>query len=199
MLPNTHAQLKSTLHHKKMEKNLKQIPLPLNIKKEIFLDIIHIKDTNQLFNIINSKREYLSADETWLNQCLTVDSTRAYIERSLLSLKLSQSIRLGIFNSCQLIGSILVTVYWDDHTLELGYWIDPNFQGKGLVTLSCKKILKIMRQEFSIKKAMIRCSAENLKSQAVAERLGFQKEDVGVGSQTFSNNSSDRTYCKILP
>lgn len=179
-----------------MENMLKKIPLPLIVSKDVALDIIQIKDRNRFFNLIDLNREHLGQDISWINECLTLDEAQAYIERSLRSLELSQSIRLGIFYAGQLIGSILVTPSWKDDAFELGYWIDSSFQGKGIISRSCSAVLDTMYHQLGLKKAIIRCLLNNIKSNSVAKNIDFNIKEV---KWDFNHNAYYITYCKILP
>ena len=174
---------------------LKKIPMPLIVSKDIALDIIQIKDRNLFFNLIDSNRQYLSQDISWINECLTLDEAQAYIERSLQSLEFFQAIRLGIFYAGQLIGSILVTPYWNDDAFELGYWIGASFQGRGIINMSCSTVLETMYNKLGLKKAIIRCAFDNLRSNSVAKKLGFDVKEIKYSSK---NNTNYFIYYKLL-
>ncbi len=43
----------------------------------------------------------------------------------------------------QLVGSIgYLWIDWDSRRIEIGYWLGSNFEGKGIMTKSCKAIIK---------------------------------------------------------
>jgi ribosomal-protein-serine acetyltransferase len=179
-----------------MENLLKKIPMPLIVSKDIALDIIQIKDNTMFFNLIDSNRQHLGQDVPWIKECLTLNEAKAFIERSLQSLELSQSIRLGIFCAGQLIGSILVTPCWNDDAFELGYWIDYSFQGRGIISMSCFAVLDMMYHKLGFKNAIIRCAFDNLKSNSVARKLGFNVKEI----KFFPNNNTNYViYCKESP
>jgi ribosomal-protein-serine acetyltransferase len=183
-----------------VEKKLKKIALPLSIAECTYLDIIQKKDKNIFFNLIDTNRQYLRQGVPWLDQCQTIDQTMLFIERSLQNLNLNQSIRLGIFFTKQLIGAILLTPYWKDQAFEIGYWIDRSFQGRGIVTTSCSSVLEIIYKEFEVKKILIHCTVDNMKSQSVAKHLGFTQQEGSVHRQwLYGQYTNCVWYEKTLP
>lgn len=61
---------------------------------------------------------------------------------------------------------------------EIGYWIAESFQGKGIVTKSCKVIIDFCFSELQLNRIEIKCGTENFKSQFIPEKLNFTKEGV---------------------
>jgi ribosomal-protein-serine acetyltransferase len=159
-----------------MEKRLKKIVLPLRISDKIILDMILEKDKHSFYNLIDMNRSYLRQGVLWLDRCKTINETLLFIERSLKDTELDNAIRLGIFFSGKLIGSIIATANWQHQYFEIGYWIDQTFQGRGIITMSCAPFLEKLYQEFGIKKAFIHCALNNGKSQSVAKKLGFSQQ-----------------------
>ena len=58
----------------------------------------------------------------------------------------------------------------------LGYWLGEGYTGKGIISLTTKKLLNIGFSEYKLNKIEIRCASENHKSRAIPERLGFKYE-----------------------
>jgi RimJ/RimL family protein N-acetyltransferase len=62
--------------------------------------------------------------------------------------------------------------------LEIGYWIDRALQGKGLVSEAVVALCSVAFEIMKARRLEIRCSTENVRSRAVAERLGFHLDGV---------------------
>jgi RimJ/RimL family protein N-acetyltransferase len=59
--------------------------------------------------------------------------------------------------------------------LELGYWLDAAATGRGLVTEAVRALLDAAARVFpTLRLAEIHCDVENLPSNAVPKRLGFE-------------------------
>jgi ribosomal-protein-serine acetyltransferase len=78
-----------------------------------------------------------------------------------------------IFVDGKIIGSIGCLRFNNETKVaEIGYWIDRNFQGKGIATVSTKVIRdKIAFELLGLKTAELHCADGNTASQNVAKRL----------------------------
>ena len=56
---------------------------------------------------------------------------------------------------------------------KIGYWIDENHSGKGIVTKSVKKLTEYGFKTLGLNQLQIWCKGGNEKSKAVAKRSGF--------------------------
>lgn len=61
---------------------------------------------------------------------------------------------------------------------EIGYWIAEEYMGRGLVTRCLERLLEYGFEELELNRIVIKCATENLRSQAIPERLGFTREGV---------------------
>jgi ribosomal-protein-serine acetyltransferase len=61
---------------------------------------------------------------------------------------------------------------------ELGHWLAANAQGRGVMTRSCRALVKHAFEELGLNRVVIRCATENLRSRAIPLRLGFRHEGV---------------------
>jgi RimJ/RimL family protein N-acetyltransferase len=65
---------------------------------------------------------------------------------------------------------------WKKGIFEIGYWVRTSRAGQGVVTEAVNAVTRYAFQQLGAKRVSIHCNAENLKSRAVAERLGFNAE-----------------------
>ncbi len=61
---------------------------------------------------------------------------------------------------------------------EIGCWLEPGAEGRGLVTRACEVLLDWAFTVRGLHRAEWRCRADNVRSSAVAERLGMVREGV---------------------
>ncbi|CAD8154845.1 unnamed protein product [Paramecium pentaurelia] len=61
---------------------------------------------------------------------------------------------------------------------EIFYWIDEQFQGKGIVTRACQQLQKHAFEVLGLDLLIIHCQVENIKSANVALRCGFNYEGI---------------------
>lgn len=67
---------------------------------------------------------------------------------------------------------------WDVRKFEIGYWIDSRHSGKGYMTEAVQAIADFAFTELHANRVEIRCDVKNVKSRAVAERIGFELEGI---------------------
>ena len=73
----------------------------------------------------------------------------------------------------------------------IGYWLGEDFQGKGIITNACRKILDYGFSELGLNRIELKCGTGNLKSQAIPERLGFTKEGILRQAELLNGNFHD--------
>lgn len=62
--------------------------------------------------------------------------------------------------------------------IEIGYWLSPHHEGKGIVTQTVKELIKIAFFEKNLNRVQIRVAVDNDKSWRIPERLGFTFEGI---------------------
>jgi ribosomal-protein-serine acetyltransferase len=73
-------------------------------------------------------------------------------------------------------------------TASIGYWLDHQHQGQGIITRCCQLLIRYCFTDLELNRIEIRCGTTNTKSQAVPERLHFKKEGT-VRQAEFVNNA----------
>ena len=148
---------------------------PLKIKEDIYLIKLKSQDSFELHELIDKNRLYLKKTLPWLNYSNTVQDSKNFISQSNNDF-LKKSLILGI-KSRKLIGIISFhTIDWQKKEAEIGYWLDEEMQGKGIITISCKHLINLGFNDLGLEKIVISASTTNIKSQSIAKRLGFQEK-----------------------
>ena len=85
----------------------------------------------------------------------------------------------GIWDAGVLVGGVMFVEFSAAAgTCEIGCWLEPGAEGKGLITAACRALLQWAFEVRGIHRAEWRCRADNGRSSAVAERLGMTFEGV---------------------
>ncbi|CAM3067280.1 GNAT family protein [Filibacter tadaridae] len=113
----------------------------------------------------------------WVGFTKKVSDSIEFIEGTLKQFDDNNGFQAGIWYRGELAGVIgLHGINWANKSTSIGYWLGEGFRGKGLMTTACKAIIDYCFNELGLKRIEIRTATENHKSQAIPERLGFQKE-----------------------
>lgn len=72
-----------------------------------------------------------------------------------------------------------------DNQIEMGYWLDGGYEGRGLATRACRALLRHAFEKLDMNRVDITAGVENTRSRALAERLGMTQEGVFKQWQRF--------------
>ncbi len=161
----------------------------IEVREDLVLKQIELEDAIDIFNTINSQREYL---RKWLP---FVDFTK--------ELKDSQSFVSSVINVSEEDREFLFVIHHNDlfagligfkgtdklnKKTEIGYWLSENYQKKGIITESVKALLHFAFYELSINRVQIKCAVGNIPSKNIPKRLGFKLEGIERDGELLADN-----------
>lgn len=115
----------------------------------------------------------------WATEDYSIEDAETFIETSLKEFAETELPNLFIFENEELIGNVgCVRPNLPSKSVEIGYWLDKDQTGKGIMTRSCKILLDYLFKDLELNRVVLRCEPQNEKSAAIAERLGFIREGV---------------------
>lgn len=151
-------------------------PIDWRIDDESSVRTLVPDDAETVFAVIDANRERLRPWMPWEPSEREPADVRAFIERCRASnVDLDGN---GIWFGHEYAGGIGLTVDPLNASGEIGYWIAGPFEGRGLVTRACRLFVDHGFRELGLHRISIRAAVGNVRSQAVAERLGFTREAV---------------------
>jgi len=169
----------------------------LFVNDNIRLKEIGLEDVDDVFNTIANERNYL---EEWLPFVeLTLDRsfTRLFIENYLKSDRLDTT--FTIYYQNLFVGILgLKDTDPDNKKTEIGYWLSETYQHKGIITLSCKALINYIFDELKLNRIQLKAATGNLKSQRVAERLGFKPEGIEREGELHTRGFVDLAVFSLL-
>src|SRR5262245_65778503 len=120
------------------------------------------------------KRPYPSESLPWLDHSSSMMDATRFIGRSMEQFSDNTGLTLGILREGLLAG-VIGQHYVDslNRRTEIGYWIDAEHQGRGIVTRATARLTDYAFREQDCNRVILHCAVGNMKSRAVAERLGF--------------------------
>jgi len=152
---------------------------PLNVDEEITLKIPTLKDAAPLFQLVDANRHYLRKHLAWVDDTKSVSDTEAFIQTRREHATKGINLCLCIWYRKLIAGAVALTyIDQENRMAEIGYWLDEQLQGKGIITRSCQALIDHSFKTLGIHRLEIRCSINNPRSQHIAEKLGFIKEGI---------------------
>ena len=149
------------------------------VNKDITIRQLKVSEATALFHMTDGSRDYLRQWLPWVNQVETIDDSLEFIKEAFERYANRESLDCGLFYKDQLIGMISMNYFdWTNKIGEIGYWLDIDYQGKGLMTLAVHALIERAFNDFELNKIEIHTASENSPSQAIPERLNFKKEGI---------------------
>lgn len=134
---------------------------------------------SSVFAIVEKEREYLREWLPWVDFTKEEENTRAYMKSAHQLNMGGQQLNTWIFYKGELCGSIsFVKIDKDNCNGEIGYWLSESFMAKGIMTRSCKRMVKYGFEKLGFQRIEIRVAIENKPSLAIPKRLGLKHEGV---------------------
>ncbi len=158
-----------------------------------------IADAGELFTLTEKNRTYLRKWLHWIDANQSVNDTLNFIFQSQKQARNNQGIETAICRDGKIVGAVgLNSFNWQSKKCNLTYWIDQEYQSKGIVTRSCKAIICFALQELKMNKIEIRCATGNYKSRGIPERLGFLLEGMSRQSEWLNDHYVDQAVYGML-
>lgn len=133
------------------------------------------KFADELFSLTDKNRDFLKNWLPWLNSTKTKEDTEKFITLQLEKFSKAEAMHQCIFYKEKLVG-VLGFNSIEDGIGVIGYWLDIEYNGLGIMTKCIKDLISIGFEYFNLEKIEIRCAIHNTKSQAIPKRLGFKEE-----------------------
>ena len=138
-----------------------------------------VGDAEELFALVDANRARLRPWMIWEPTTKTADDTRAFIQACLASTDYEGN---GLWRDADLIGGIGLSLDTMANSGEIGYWLADGQEGKGVVTRACTRFFDFAFDELGLHRMELQAAVENVKSRAVAQRLGMREEGVLRGA-----------------
>jgi ribosomal-protein-serine acetyltransferase len=135
------------------------------------------RDAEELRALIERNRSELAKWLSWAQEPHGRD-TRAYIARVHDGERDGRRLQRVIACDGSIVGDIGLFVDRENATAAIGYWLDREHRGRGVMTVAVRELVRHGFAELELHRIEIRTDVLNLSSRAVAERLGFQFEGV---------------------
>jgi len=149
----------------------------LIVSNQIRLKEIGMDDVDKIFHIIDSEREYLAEWLPFVNETRKLADTMTFVKNYVEAESKEPTFAIHFKN--QLVGLIgMKDTDLDNQKTEIGYWLSEKYQHFGIVTKSAETLIDYAFYKLNLNRIQLKAATGNLKSQRVAERLGFIREGI---------------------
>ncbi|WP_144122348.1 GNAT family N-acetyltransferase [Catellatospora sichuanensis] len=135
----------------------------------------------------------------WASRSTDLDSARATLQRYADMQAAGTGRILGIWLDGTLVGgTMLFSVNAEFGNGEIGVWLEPAGQGRGLITRACRALLDWAFRERGLSRVEWQTRPDNARSLAVAARLGMTREGVLRESYPYRGKRHDSEVWSVL-
>ena len=167
------------------------------------IDHIDMILPEEFHELIASNKKHISKTfpETSGN-CSDLDATVLFIKNCIVNQKIKENYYFYLRSSetKKLIGYVCIKkIDYKIMKCELAYFIDSNYEGKGIISQTVSNTIDFCFNELQMSKICICTSKINIASQSVATKYGFQQE--GILREEFKNDEGileDIVYFGLL-
>jgi len=157
------------------------------------------KDSEEIYQFVDRSRNYLREWLGWVDETQSVDDIRNYEEICLKKFANNEGLSTAIIYKGQFVGKIGINIInWTLKKAEIGYYLDEEFQGSGIMTRAAKGILDIAFNEYKLEKVEILAAVDNHKSRHIPERLGFKLEGINRQAEWLYDHYVDHAVYGLL-
>jgi len=171
----------------------------LEIADHFWLRPLREDDAPALFALTDSCRDYLAR---WLPEMATVhavDDSRLFIRWTTRQFEDGGGVHCGIWYRGETVGVIGLThINRRDRRAEIGYWLGERFQGHGIMTRAVETITGHAIETLRINRVVIRAASDNVRSRAIAERLGYTFEGLSQEDSWLYGDDSEYAVYAML-
>lgn len=149
------------------------------VDDDITLRLLEPRHAETLFALVDANREHLRQWLPWLDDNIAVADSLRFIQATQQQSADNNGFVAGIWYRGELAGVVGHNrIDWQKRISWPGYWLAEGFEGKGIMTKSCRALIDHAFTELNLNCVDIRCAIENRKSRAIPERLGFRQGGV---------------------
>ena len=147
------------------------------VDDDLELRLLEERYAKDLFELMHKNRDHLSKWIRWPDRVTVLEDMSLHIRDILRRFAFNEGFEAGIWYRGELAGSIaLHEVNANHRTAEIAYWLGESFQGNGIITRACRPLINYGFNEYKLNRVEIAVYAENKRSRAIPERLGFTEE-----------------------
>lgn len=162
------------------------------LRPELELRLLEQRHAAELFALCDKNRARLRRFLPWIEKTHGPDDSRAFINGALAQFAAGLGFHAGIFASGRLAGCIgLHPVDRDNAAVSLGYWLDEDLEGRGIVTDAVRAVTSYCFETLGLHRVEIRCASANSRSCAIPRRLGFHFEGTLRQAQKLPDGYTD--------
>lgn len=151
----------------------------ISLDSEIELKQLEPSDSEDIFNVIDSQKEYLGKWLPFVEFTKDISDTEKFVAAVVNAPEEMKELVFVIRKCNKFVGLIgFKDTDRQNKKTEIGYWLSEVYQKQGIITKSVNKLCDFAFNKQGINRIQIKCAVENTPSNNVPKRLGFKLEGI---------------------
>ncbi len=155
------------------------------------------QDVDELHGAIEENRAHLLAWMPFAER--SFEQTAAHVRQTVRDLQTGAGLGMLLIDRGRLIGGVaFVGLSREDQSTKIGYWLSEAAQGRGIMTRAVSAMVDEAFGPWGLQRVEIRVAAQNARSRAIPERLGFRQEGVLRAAYRVAAETHDEVVYGLL-
>jgi len=151
------------------------------------------------YSVADRNRARLREWLPWAGRSFTLEDIRNFLSDSERENAQGIALTLGIWKGETFCGGIgLHKIDSRSRSASIGYWLDEQCGGTGLMTRACSALVTEAFRHYGLHRVELRCAVGNEKSCAIARRLGFSEEGLLREAEWLNTHWADLRVFSML-
>lgn len=147
------------------------------VSQHIELRSVEERYTTDLHNLVIKNKIFLQTAFDWAQHVGSEEDTRRNVQSNQMLHQRGYAKMFLIFRDDALVGVLSFnTIEPTNKTGYIGYWLDEDHQGQGILSQSLQAFMRYYVERGEIRRFVIKCRVANQHSNGVAVRNGFTLE-----------------------
>jgi ribosomal-protein-serine acetyltransferase len=161
----------------------------LKIDKDIELRQLKFSDAKDIFEAIDSQRNYLGKWLPFVESTKSITDSEMYVN-SVINADADHFEYVFTIRYCGHFAGIIGFKDTDkvNRKTEIGYWLSEEYQKKGIMTKSVDILCNFAFKALNINKIQIKCAVGNIPSSNIPKRLNFILEGIERDGELLSGS-----------
>lgn len=169
------------------------------IETNLAIALLEPRDSDAYLELVNRNRDHLRRWLPWVDDMNTRADALAFIERTRRQWVEQEGFTAGIVCAGKLSGIAgFNSLLRRQRQVAIGYWLDKDVQGKGVMTKVCKTLVDYAFSVMGMHRIELRTEADNIRSRAIPERLGFVFEGIARQANLVQGRYVDHVVYSLL-
>ena len=153
------------------------MPEVIPVSDTLELRAVEEQHVTPLHQLVLKNKRWLQQSLNWPQFVESEDDTRKNVQGNMMLHQRGIAKMFLIFVDGKMAGVLSFNqIEPSNKTGYIGYWLDEAAQGKGILSASLQAFIRYYVDRGEIRRFVIKCRVDNLRSNQVAQRNGFQLE-----------------------